>query len=224
VGSFFDYIRLSPEAKIKRFISKDKALSDLRKALGPEAGLLEGISKNPLPASFEVILTEVAGKGSEPRKIKEQLEKLEGVEEVQYSEEWVNRFRDLMKMVRLVGLIIGGLLFMGVLFIVTNTIKLTIYSRKDEIEILKLVGATDWFIKIPYMLEGMIQGVFSGLLALAALFLTYFFISKEKAYFFSFALLDFSFIPHEYSLAILLLSVFLGLVGSFIAVDRFFDI
>ncbi len=223
-NSVASFIKRLPDAELKRFVSKEKALSDLRNTLGPQAGLLEGLSRNPLPASFEVLFKEVGGKDSDPRKIKEQLEKFKGVDEVQYSEEWVNRFKDLMKIVRLVGLIIGGLLFMGVLFIVTNTIKLTIYSRKDEIEILKLVGATDWFVKIPYMLEGIIQGIFSGVLALLTLFLAYFFISKEKAYFFSFALLDFSFLPYEYSLAIFLLSVFLGLVGSLIAVDRFFDI
>lgn len=218
------FIRSLPRAEIKRFVSKEKALTEFRSALGSQAGLLDGLPHNPLPASFEVIFNEGEGQKVDVRGIKQDLEKVEGVEEVQYSEEWLHRFESLMKMIRLVGLVIGGLLCMGVLFIVMNTIKLTIYSRKEEIEILKLVGATDWFVKIPFMLEGMIQGILSGVLALVILFSAYLFISTEKMHFLDLAVFDFVFIPNEYALSILLLSVALGLVGSFIAVGRFFKV
>ncbi|MBW2345221.1 MAG: hypothetical protein JRF53_14680 [Deltaproteobacteria bacterium] len=124
-------IRKLEGAEIKRFISKDGALKDLKKALGSHAVLLEDLSVNPLPASFEVIFKVRDGQETDPFKIKNELESIEGVDEVQYSEEWLKRFKGLMNMVRLIGFIIGGLLCMGILFIVTNTIKLTIYSRRD---------------------------------------------------------------------------------------------
>ena len=113
---------------------------------------------------------------------------------------------------------------MGILFITTNTIKLTIYSRKEEIEILKLVGATDWFVKIPFILEGTIQGLAGGLLSLLALFAGYVILSTKKVHVLGMAMLDFVFIPREYTLSILLISVLLGLVASFIALGRFFEV
>jgi cell division transport system permease protein len=218
------FIRSLPRAEIKRFISKKGALRDLKNALGSHSGLLEGLSKNPLPASFEVVFKDIEGHKTDPQAIKKELEKMEGVEEVQYSEEWLKQFEGLMNMVKLIGFIIGGLLCMGVLFIVTNTIKLTIYSRRDEIEILKLVGATDWFVKTPFLLEGMIQGLVSGLLALLVLFSGYLLLSAKKMHFLGLALLDFMFLPQEYVLSLFIISIALGLGGSFIAVGRFFDV
>lgn len=218
------FIRSLPRAEIKRFISKKGALRDLKNALGNHSGLLEGLSKNPLPASFEVVFKDIEGHKTDPQAIKKELEKMEGVEEVQYSEEWLKQFEGLMNMVKLIGFVIGGLLCMGVLFIVTNTIKLTIYSRRDEIEILKLVGATDWFVKTPFLLEGMIQGLVSGLLALLVLFSGYLLLSAKKMHFLGLALLDFMFLPQEYVLSLFIISIALGLGGSFIAVGRFFDV
>ena len=212
------------EAEIKRFITKDAALKDLRNAMGSQAGVLEGLSKNPLPASFEVAFTDIEGRGTDLEGIKQALQEMDGVEEVHYSEEWLHRFEGLMNIIKLVGFVIGGLLCLGILFIVTNTIKLTIYSRREEIEILKLVGATDWFVKTPYLFEGMIQGILSGIFALAILYLGYFLISTKKLYFLGLAGLDFIFIPCQYTLLIILISASLGLLGCFIAVGRFFDI
>jgi len=93
-------IRKLQGAEIKRFISKEGALRDLRKALGSHAGLLEGMSVNPLPASFEVIFKDGDGQKTDPLKMKNELESIEGVDEVQYSEEWLKRFKGLMNMVR----------------------------------------------------------------------------------------------------------------------------
>ena len=149
------------------------------------------------------------------------LEKIDGVAEVQYSQGWLKRFEGIMDMVRLVGFVLGGLLCLGVLFIVTNTIKLTIYTRKHEIEIQKLVGATDWFIKMPFLLEGIIQGVFSGAFSLLILMSGYLLLSAKKVHLLGLTVLDFIFLPHEYVLLLFLISAGLGLAGSFIAVGRF---
>ena len=89
---------------------------------------------------------------------------------------------------------------------------------------MKLVGATDWFVKTPFLIEGFLQGVISGILSITILFIGYLILSAKKMYFLNLALLDFVFIPQEYMLAILLMSIVLGLAGSFIAVGRFFDI
>jgi cell division transport system permease protein len=154
--------------------------------------------------------------------MKETLESIHGVEEVQYSEEWIERFEGVMKMVEAAGFVVGGLLCLGVLFIVTNTIKLTIYSRREEIEILKLVGATDWFIKTPFLIEGIFQGASAALFSLLLLFLGFLFLSAGKIPLLGLAVLEFSFLPLGYMLSICILGVVLGLIGSFIAIGRFF--
>ncbi len=218
------FIRGLPGARIKRFISKKEAMDDLRAALRDEAGFLKSLAHNPLPASYEVVFENKEAHEVNPEKVRGQLEKLDGVEEVQYSKEWLKRLEGLLDIVRLIGYIIGGLLCLCVVFIVTNTIKLTIYSRKDEIEILKLVGATDWFVKLPFLLEGMIQGILGGILAILTLFLGYLFLSTKDIYLIGPTPLDFVFLPTEYLALIFILSMALGIIGSFVAIGRFFDV
>lgn len=217
-------IRTLPSAEITQFISKEEAWKELHNALGPHSGLLEGLSGNPLPASIEVGLKGVTAKEFDPAKIKKKIEGMAGVDEVHYSEEWFERFEALMNVFRYAGIAIGGLLCLGVLFVVTNTIGLTLYSRREEIEIIQLVGGTDWFIRIPYLLEGLFQGLLSGVFALAVLFLGYCVISTKEMHLLGLAMLDFTFLPYEYIIGMLCVSVLLGLMGSFIALGRFFRI
>ena len=214
-------IRDFPSTEIERYISKETALKNLRHALGTGAGLLDDMSHNPLPASFEVVLNNMASPETEPKFIVKKLEKIHGVEEVQYSEDWLKRFEGIMNMFGLVGFVIGGLLCVGVVFIMTNTIKLTIYTRKHEIEIQKLVGATDWFIKMPFLLEGAIQGILSGVFSLLVLFSVYLFFAAKKVHLLGLTVLDFIFLPYEHIFLMFFISVGLGLAGSFIAVGRF---
>lgn len=209
------------EMEIYRYISKEEALRELERALGPQAQLISGLTKNPLPASFEIVVKEAQ---KDPELIKKELESIPGVVEVQYSEAWIKRFKGVMRMVRIGGVIVGILLCLGILFIVTNTIKLAIYSRKEEIEIMKLVGATDWFVKAPFLIEGLIQGMAGGLLALLGLFIYYLVIESNKGIFLSLILMEMVFLPYSYVVAIVALSGFLGLLGSFLAVGRFFEV
>jgi cell division transport system permease protein len=215
------FIRSLPGAQIRRFISKEEAMDDLKAALGEEAGFLERLAHNPLPASYEVVFENKGTDDIHPEKIKGQLEALDGVEEVQHSRQWLKRLEGFFYIVRLIGYIIGGLLCLCVVFIVTNTIKLTIYSRRDEIEILKLVGATDWFVKLPFLLEGMIQGILGGGMAILALFLGYLAFSSKDIYLIGPAPLEFVFLPVEYMVLAFSLSMALGIIGSFIAIGRF---
>lgn len=215
------FIRALPGAQIRRFISKEEAMHDLKAALGGEAGFLEQLAHNPLPASYEVVFGNTEANGIDPEKIKNQLVGLDGVEDVQHSRQWLKRLEGFLHIVRLIGYIIGGLLCLCVVFIVTNTIKLTIYSRRDEIEILKLVGATDWFVKLPFLLEGMIQGILGGGMAILALFLGYLAFSSKEIYLIGPAPLEFVFLPAEYMVLAVSLSMVLGIFGSFIAIGRF---
>ncbi len=209
-------------AEIKEFITKEQAMASLKGHLGDQAGLLEGLKANPLPESYEIIFHETKEYRADPEKIKADLEKLKGVDEVQYSKQWVERFQGIMDIIRVIGLISGGFLCTAVLFITTNTIKLTIYSRRDEIEIYKLVGATDWFVRIPYLIEGVIQGLVGAILSYGILFGIFSVFSIKTIHLFGLPLIDFQFLPLSYSIAIIGLSLILGFTGGLVAIGRFF--
>jgi cell division transport system permease protein len=209
-------------AEIKGFITRDEAMSNLKKSLGDQAGLLEGLDDIILPSSFEIVFKNGSGTPLDPKLIKASLEKLNGVDEVQYSQQWIERFEGLMGMLRVAGYAMGALLCMAVLFITGNTIKLTIYTRKEEIEIYKLVGATDWFVKIPFLIEGIIQCLAGGVAALLFLFLAYTAISPKTINIMDLPVINLSFLSAGDISFIILLSLFLGLAGGFISIGRFF--
>ena len=209
---------------ITKFISKDDAMKSLRRQLGEKAGLLDGLKENPLPASLEIILSRDEIDDSLPYDLKKKLERIENVDEVQYSQEWIDRIQVVMGAVEIVGLVFGGLLFLAALFIVTNTIKLTIYSRKDEIEILKLVGATNGFVKTPFLIEGSIQGFLGGSVAIIILFLGYLIVTSELDLRIGFGALDLVFLSPKFILLLVATSIITGFIGSTVSLGRFFRI
>jgi len=213
-----------PGVAIERLISKDDAMRTLRKQLGDKAGLLDGIKENPLPASLEIVLSRDKAGELLPYQLKTRLERIDSVDEVQYSQEWIRRIQTIMEAVELIGIVFGGLLFLAALFIITNTIKLTIYSRKDEIEILKLVGATNRFVKIPFLIEGSIQGFLGGSLALIILYLVYITVITRLELGIGFAFFDVIFLSPQFTLFLLLMSIFVGFIGSTVSLGRFFRI
>ena len=209
-------------AEIQGFISKEQAMVNLKEGLGDQAGLLDGLEDLSLPASFEILFKDTDNNEVNQKSIKDVLEKMEGVEEVQYSQQWIDRFKGVMDILRIVGLAIGGLLCMAVLFITSNTIKLTIYSRRDEIEIYKLMGATDLFVKIPFLIEGAVEGLLSGFAAMLILVLTYSVISLKTIDLFGLPVINITFLSVRDCVFIIFLSLALGFIGSFISIGRFF--
>jgi len=213
---------LFPGVTIKQFVSKDDAMKSLRRKLGQKAGLLDGLKQNPLPASLEITLSRDKEGDNLPYQLKTRLEEITVVDEVHYAQEWIKRFQIIMEAIKIVGMIFGGLLFLAALFIITNTIKLTIYSRKEEIEILKLVGATNRFVKIPFMIEGSIQGLLGGAVALFILFVAYIIAITRIDISIGFASLNIVFLSPQIILFLLLMSIIIGFIGSTISLGRFF--
>ena len=213
---------LFPGVTIKQFVSKDDAMKSLRRKLGQKAGLLDGLKQNPLPASLEITLSRDKEGDNLPYQLKTRLEEITVVDEVHYAQEWIKRFQIIMEAIKIVGMIFGGLLFLAALFIITNTIKLTIYSRKEEIEILKLVGATNRFVKTPFMIEGSIQGLLGGAVALFILFVAYIIAITRIDISIGFASLNIVFLSPQIILFLLLMSIIIGFIGSTISLGRFF--
>lgn len=218
------FLRQLPGEKSLLYISKKDAMADLKKTLGAHAALLEMLSDNPLPASYEVFFSRSQKHDLNPGDIKAALSRLEGVADVQCSREWLNRFKQLMRMVETIFYVVGGLLCLCVISIMTNTTKLTIIYRKSEIEILKLVGAADWFIKVPFLLEGIIQGLLAGFFTLLTLGGGYVVFATKKIQLFDILSLNLVFLSVPSMVVLFLISVVLGMIGSLIAVGRFFKV
>ena len=221
----YSFLRQVQGEKTLRYISKEDAMADLKKTLGRrDAGLLDRLSRNPLPASYEVIFDRAQKHDLDSEALTAALAKLAGVADVQNSEEWLNDIKVIIDTVKLVSYFVGGLLCLCVIFIMTNTIKLTIFHRKAEIEILKLVGATDWFIKVPFLLEGIIQGILSGVLTLVLLGGGYLFFATKEIQFFGMNSLNLVFLPLGLMALLFSISVALGMVGSLMALGRYFKV
>jgi cell division transport system permease protein len=124
---------------IDKFVSKEEAMEVLAKELGDKAGLLSGLHENPLPASLEIIFSIADREDSLPYSIKSKLEKMDIIDEVQYSQEWTRKIKAIMGGIKLIGSILGGLLFLATLFIITNTIKLTVFARNISLSSLSVL-------------------------------------------------------------------------------------
>jgi cell division transport system permease protein len=151
-------------------VTREQALERFRERLGGDSALLEGLEENPLPASLEVALAPAVRSAEGLARVARTLEGLDGVAEVTHGHAWVEGYARAVALLRAAALALGGVLGLAALVIVTNTIRLAVYARRDEIEILMLVGATRTFVAIPFLLEGLVQGTLGGLLALGVLF------------------------------------------------------
>ncbi|MGA1791882.1 MAG: permease-like cell division protein FtsX [bacterium] len=165
-------LKAIPEVKKVRFISKSEAMKCFKASLGEDKYLIEGLQENPLPASFELIIDEASGMGALDRAA-EYLQAQGEFEEVQSGREWIHRLSVFLFLIKTVGFIVGGVLLFVSLFIISNTVRLTFVNRKEEVEIMRLVGANHWFIKTPFFIEGMLNGFLGGLISVGLLYLLF---------------------------------------------------
>jgi len=163
--------RLSDDERISSvtYISKEEALTIFKKEFHDES-LLKSLGGNPLPASFEVKVKSAYQSPQQLSVMVDRFKRLPGVEEVEYGSEWLQNLDAFLKLLKKVGVGVGGLLAVAIVTIIANTVRLHFYSRKDEIEIMKLIGATHSFIKIPFFIEGSLIGFMSGVISVLMLF------------------------------------------------------
>ncbi|MBQ9993664.1 MAG: permease-like cell division protein FtsX [Clostridia bacterium] len=149
------------------------------------------------------------------------LENLENVYAVSDKRELAAKLQSINRVVTVVGIWIVGLLFLVSLFIITNTIKLTMYVRRLEISIMKSVGATDWFIRLPFLVEGMVIGFVSGLVSFGLIAYVYMTAASAVTTVLSFGLIAFSTLWHLCLLSFLLAGMLAGAVGSLISIRKY---
>ncbi|MFP3948587.1 MAG: cell division protein FtsX, partial [Longimicrobiales bacterium] len=162
-----------PAVSRVRYVDKEEALRIAREDL-PEIGeLTTDLEVNPFPASFEIQLAEGARSSETVQAIADDARILPFVEEVRYGQEWVEDLFLLRRIGAAASAIIGGAFAVVAALIIGTAIRIAIFARRDEIEIMQLVGATRWFIRKPFLLEGALTGLMGGLLAVGLTRLAY---------------------------------------------------
>lgn len=210
-----------PEVERITYISKEQALARFRSQLREYAGILEGLKENPLPASLEVTLMPQYGRSGNIKELSTRLGRLPGVAEVQYGRKWMAKLRVFVEVMKLVGITVGGLLLIATIFVISNTIKLTFYSRREELEIMRLVGATDFFIKAPFLIEGLLHGLGGALLAAGGLSLLMLFLFSHLDLPLRLAVMAGSLPTGQLVAGFLGLGLLLGVLGSMVSLRRF---
>ena len=202
------------------YVSKDDALARMKQTLGDKAQLLSQVQGNPLPASLEIQLKFA----SSAPDLAQQLQTNTVVEDVDYKRDVVDRLLAITSFLRLAGGILVAGLSAIALFIIVNTTRIAMFSRRQEIEVMKLVGATDWFVRWPFIFEGMFLGLLGGLVTAALVAAGYQPMLARISGLLTFLPLAFDpmFLPR---LLLLLFGagVLVGGLGSWISVRRFLD-
>jgi cell division transport system permease protein len=214
--------RLLEGVEVVRYVSPYDAMAFMETKLGGQKNLLEGIQPAVLPPSFEIQLKKEFRNSTRIKEVVMHLKKIPQFDEIQYGQEWVETFSVLVHVLRLTQWILGGLLLIAIIFITSNTLQLTISSRREEIEVMHWVGASPSFIGVPYYVEGLIQGLLGGGLAILFLFLLHqgFLVYIPPSMQAWLAKIPVLFLPPETIAWILLGGMVLGFFGSFVASMR----
>jgi cell division transport system permease protein len=214
--------RLLEGVEIVRYVSPYDAMNFMEMKLGGQKNLLQGIQPALLPPSLEIQLKKDYRNPTKINEVVRHLKEMAQFEEIQYGQEWVDAFSALLHTLRLTQWILGGLLLIAIVFITSNTLQLTISSRREEIEVMHWVGAGPGFIRVPFYVEGLIQGFLGGGLAILFLYLLHQGLllhipPSMQAWLSKVPVL---FLPTETIAWILLGGTVLGFFGSFVASTR----
>jgi len=204
-------LRAVPGVASVEFISKDAAAMEFQKTFGDNA--FDLLDENPLPASFRVKLAKEYRTTRGAAGVAQAVSALEGVDEVVYRRDLLTLVEKYLHLAVAVDLTVGVLIAFGALLLVSNTTRLIILSKRDVIEVMKLVGATKAFIRRPFLIEGVVQGFLGGLAAAVLLFGAVRLIRMEIP-----GLVT---APKEIYAALILFGLVLGVIGSFVAVRKF---
>tara|TARA_Y100001936_G_C16003013_1_gene628998 strand:- start:160 stop:1059 length:900 start_codon:yes stop_codon:yes gene_type:complete len=202
-------------------ISRDMAWAEFQSNMSKNLKPMIDLDFNPLPASYKIKFQEVDNRWVYIQELSEILVAQKGVESIEYGEEWILRFEKFMIFTKLFLFAMGGLLCIGLTLIISNTIRLSIYSRQDEIELMLLIGATPRFVKIPFLLEGMFQGFVGSILALFLVGGVHLYMRKEFQSSFEALSIKFKFIDETFLIGLVGLSIFVGLMASYISTFKF---
>jgi cell division transport system permease protein len=194
------------------FVSREEAMEEFRESLGEGAHLLDDIDRNPLPDAYRLRMKTDYLSSKSMDRIAEIVMEWEGVEDIEYGRRWLEKGERLVHGFYMTDMALGIIVFLSVIFVISNTVRLTVLQREKTIGIMKLVGATNAYIRIPFIIEGALQGVVASLLAIALLFIIYAFGRKY--------LEGLVFMDPEGLVGFVAFCAFLGGMGSFTAIRK----
>lgn len=204
-----------------KFISKEEALQMLKDQMKRQSSLFANLKENPLPDAFAIRMIPTSQDQGKIEDLANRLEALPEIDDVEYGRKWLARFTNIFNLFRLSGFALGGLFSVAAVFIVANTIRLVLYTRREEVEIMRLVGAADSFIKAPFYIEGIIQGALGGTIGLAVLFVTFFIVSSNVQQGFAPDLFTIRFLSVKVYGAIIFCSTCVGWLGCYLSLKQF---
>jgi cell division transport system permease protein len=211
-----------PGVAAVRYVSRADALTALKQVLGKEKGAADSLTSNPLPASIEVTPSAEGATPDGARRLVERLSALPEAEDVAGGVEWVDKLARLQRLVTLVGLGFGAVLAVAAILTVTTATTLVLHARRHETEIMRLVGAPELTIRLPLLLQGMVQGLLGAALALVALAVAFRFAAPklEPLMTVALGLSHVDFLPPAQIVAIAAAGTVLGALGGLLARGR----
>jgi cell division transport system permease protein len=218
-ASLENRLREDPAVASVDYVSREQALARFREMFRDLSALPEDLGENPFPASLEVTLRADRQSPAEVQRMAKAFTGVPGVREIQYDLLWIERLATGVRLVRGVGAFLGGILVLAGIFTISNVIRLTIYAREDELDIMRLVGATRAYVKGPFVAEGVIQGGLGGLAAAALLWAALAWLSRGLASSDLLARTAFS-VPPGVTLLLVAGGMVVGLIGSLLSLAR----
>jgi cell division transport system permease protein len=216
----------SPYIEDVLYITSIQAKENFRKKFPELNDIVDNLELNPFPPSFEAVVKKNILSYDETIDFVNEIKNMPGIEDVQFNKDWLERIQAFSRLSKAVGFFLGGILVLASFFIISNVIKLNVLARKTEIEILRLTGATNLFIRTPFLIEGIILGLLGSLLSLLVLIII---IKIFPVYLGSSLgtlteLISFRFLSFSQCLAVLISGCLIGLIGSYSSLARFLNI
>ena len=205
-------IQSFPEVESVTYVSQNEALQRAQRELVEFQGAFQDLQTNPLPASLEIGLKPGFRTSEHVAAVAERLEGFRFAEDVRFGREWIEKLDKLRNIAAMVGLVVGAGFMAAAVIIIGTTIRMTVLARKNEIQIMRLVGATDGFVRRPFLLDGALKGAAGGALAVALNYAAYLAVSRT--------LFEASFFTAQQVALFVLFGTVMGLASSAVSVGH----
>ena len=223
INTIMDSVKTLDYTDTVEFLDKDDAMDEMKDRWGDNGYLLDGLQENPLPRSIRITLKNI----EDSQELVDYVSNFEGIEKVKYNQSEINKILKITNSIQVGALVIIVFLIFVSIIVVSNTVKLTVLARGREMSIMKYVGATNWFIRGPFLIEGIIIGILAALISAGVICGLYSLIianiSEQMLVMFSTGLVSVAFMTENLIVIFLALGVSIGAMGSMISMRRFLD-